>query len=276
MRVGILIIVHKPTLSTLESVSLCQCARVLGGHPIHLLYPRGMDTRAYLECCPALKLNPFSPLHFSSYRKFNRFKIQPRLYESFSEYEYVLFYELDAFVFQDQLDFWCDRGFDYIGAPWFVGGNHPTADAAVYGVGNGGLSLRKVESIRRVQQDWRFITPPQKVVTDPRWIRHKGLKRWFAIAANITTRNHFHWAGNSYKGNEDFFWGLAAARRFEWWKTADYASACHFSFEHNAPRLYRETDALPFGCHKWNLLHQDFWRPHLEKAGADLPDDYGQ
>ena len=30
----------------------------------------------------------------------------------------MLIYQLDAFVFQDDLAYWCQQNYDYIGAPW--------------------------------------------------------------------------------------------------------------------------------------------------------------
>ena len=39
-------------------------------------------------------------------------------WEKFADYEYVLMYHLDALVFSDQLQEWCGKGLDYIGAPF--------------------------------------------------------------------------------------------------------------------------------------------------------------
>ena len=35
----------------------------------------------------------------------------------FLEYQYMLIYQLDAFVFEDKLDYFCELGYDYIGIP---------------------------------------------------------------------------------------------------------------------------------------------------------------
>jgi hypothetical protein len=64
-------------------------------------------------------------------------------YEVFRQYEYMLIYQLDCWVFRDELEMWCDKGYDYIGAPFFV---KWFVDRGIY-VGNGGFSLRKISNI---------------------------------------------------------------------------------------------------------------------------------
>lgn len=39
-------------------------------------------------------------------------------YLRFRQWEYLLIYQLDAYVFQDELMDWCNKGYDYIGAPF--------------------------------------------------------------------------------------------------------------------------------------------------------------
>ena len=39
------------------------------------------------------------------------------LYSRFEKYEYMLIYQLDAFVFSDRLMEFVEAGYDYIGAP---------------------------------------------------------------------------------------------------------------------------------------------------------------
>lgn len=271
---AIVIFTHKAELDWYEEIALRQCGEVLGRHPIFLILPEGVSPEAHLSHVPQLTVLPISKKWFGNVRTYNRLKLWPGLYTKFKDYEYMLTYELDAFVFRDELAAWCDAGWDYIGAPWFDGVYNVSPDSPFTGVGNSGFSLRRISSVLKVLHDWRYVTPPMQVLRDPRWIRHRWPKSWLAKAVNITTRNRFHWAANIYRGNEDFFWGLHADRRFDWWHTADYESACKFSFEANAPRLYRETGRLPFGCHKWNEVHSDFWRSHIEAYGYSLPDNY--
>ncbi len=274
-NVAIALFTHKSTFSELEMISVRQCSAMLSAYSIYVVYPDHLRKDTFpVEIRKSMELLPMPSRWFRTIRDYNRMKILPLLYETFSRFHYLLTYETDAFVFRDDLIAWCDEAWDYIGAPWFEGVYDVDENSAFTGVGNSGFSLRKISSCRKVMKSFRYITPAKQVFTDPRWIRHKGLKRVAAMAANVTVRNRFHSSMNSWKGNEDFFWGLHADRRFSWWRTADYDSASRFSFEANAPRLYQEIGGLPFGCHKWTEIHRDFWRPHIESFGHSLPKSY--
>ena len=45
--------------------------------------------------------------------------LSPFFYESFLDFKYVLIHQLDVFIFKDELNYWCNQNYDYIGAPWF-------------------------------------------------------------------------------------------------------------------------------------------------------------
>ena len=64
----------------------------------------------------------------------------------FAKYEYILIYQTDCWVYEDRLDEFMDKGYDYYGAPWKLEGLTWSKNS----VGNGGFSLRKVSAMRRV------------------------------------------------------------------------------------------------------------------------------
>jgi hypothetical protein len=81
------------------------------------------------------------PRHFfGSVQAHTSFVLGPRMYEMFSEYEYLLLHHLDALVFSDQLLEWCEAGYDYIGAPWWD--DHKKRLI----VGCGGFGLRRISA----------------------------------------------------------------------------------------------------------------------------------
>jgi len=43
--------------------------------------------------------------------------MSPAFYDAFKAFDYILIYQLDAFVFRDELEYFCSLGYDYIGAP---------------------------------------------------------------------------------------------------------------------------------------------------------------
>jgi hypothetical protein len=134
-KVVILIFAHKPMPEWYEAIGLEQCFRVLGRHPIRMVCPIGLDVSAYRRITPGLEVD-FIPSHWlASNRAYNRMKILPFLYRRYSGYEYMLTYELDAFVFKDELEYWFEQPWDYIGAPWFEGYDHAAPGSPPIGVG---------------------------------------------------------------------------------------------------------------------------------------------
>jgi hypothetical protein len=240
---------------------------------VFLVFPEDLDVQKYTEIFPALILKPFSRHHFENIKTFNRFKIQPYLYESFAEYEFLLFYELDSFVFKDDLNKWCKKNYDYIGAPWFEGFFDSNEDSEFIGVGNGGFSLRKTASAIKVSRSFQFIDPNYKVFDfklgkwGPRSLLLLLLKRFRYRFFG----NRFHYLFNRFLENDDVYWGIYASKRFKWWKHPDYATARSFAFESHSPKLFQELGHLPFGCHKWNVIHREFWKPIIESYGYQFP-----
>jgi hypothetical protein len=268
-RVVVLVFTHKPTLEWHEVIAYRQCFRMLGKHPIRLVCPQGMDTALYRELVPTVEIDSIAPRWLSSLRNYNRLKVKPFLYQRYSAYEFILTYELDAFVFRDDLEAWCDQSWDYIGAPWFEEYSEATLDAKPLGVGNSGFSLRRTEPMIRMSRSLRYQKPPGELFRAWR----AGETRLASVLSSLTYRNNFYGPLNNYPGHEDRFWCEVAAPRFPEFKIAPYEAARRFSFEANPRRLFEECgSALPFGCHKWMNHDLEFWKPHLEQFGYSIPD----
>ncbi|MEO7741964.1 MAG: DUF5672 family protein [Usitatibacter sp.] len=265
-RAIVVIISHRATLTSLELISLRQCVGILGRHPMVLVCPEGLDTRWYQDFVPEIPILFVDRRWLSSYAMFAAFKISPYLYERFKEYEYLLFHEPDAFVFSDQLEFWCSQGLDYVGAPWFRGLTEPMSDEII-GVGNGGFSLRKVAShlgiARRFELE-QFLFHGYR--------RHTGDKLGYlrAKVAHLLgmRRSMPRYIGPDYHGHEDFFWCRRVPAQHPWFRIASPREATAFSFEAGPRYLFeRNAGRLPFGCHAWFRYDLDFWKPHIEAFG---------
>jgi hypothetical protein len=278
-KVIIQIFAHKPTLQWYEQISLEQCSRVLGRHPIRLVCPTGLDVSAYRRIAPALEVD-FIPSHWlASSRAYNRLKILPFLYERYAAYEFLLTYELDAFVFKDELEEWCEQGWDYIGAPWFEGYANATPSSRPIGVGNGGFSLRRISTMLRITRSRRAIRPMLNVYSEWRSCTDRSPRGLWRLLGNLIWRNCFHhlqiafWPAlfhlhlNRFSWGEDIFWSCAGDR-IAGFRLAPYHVARHFSFEVNPERLFIECgNKLPFGCHKWTEYQPGFWKPLIEAEG---------
>lgn len=240
--------VYKPTLTILERVSVEQCLAVLHKHPIVVIAPEGLDLPSPLDRLPSER---FDRAFFTSIASYSSLLLSLEFYQRFLAYRYLLLHQLDAFVFRDELLFWCARGYDYIGAPW-IGETFPNEPETRQGlpfwirsrlfrflpsldhtVGNGGFSLRRVGTMYR------------------------------ALALLRKTRQA--WGGR----NEDGFWSIALPECWWWhYRVPSVDEALRFSFDVNPSLCYQRSHCkLPFGCHAWDLNEPEFWFPHFSAAG---------
>ena len=174
---------------------------------------------------------------FKSKGAYNELMLSPFFYEAFLDFDYILIYQLDAFVFYDALEYFCSLGYDYIGAPvayhsWY-GVNKKTPR-----VGNGGFSLRKVKKCHKLLTE---------CVALPNW-------------------NYF--LDNFY---EDVFFGMCGIRDDVNFSTAPIEVAVRFSVDYFPDRFLRRVgNKIPFGCHSWYKCSADAYVKLFMQAGYDL------
>lgn len=245
--------VYKPTLTATEVISLEQALKVLTPHEHYLAAPYGLNLDAYeahfTKFGKRMRVAWFSPASFTSVEAYSRMLTSLTFYQRFRRYQYMLIYQLDCFVFRDELLDWCARGFDYIGAPWFKGADSATPDAEFDGVGNGGFSLRHIEAARNAL--WRYAAAKL-------WAQTLGrLKHPF---------NPAEWDQHIRK-NEDRFWGAGLGPRVPGFRLPSVEEAIPFAFEVNPNRLFQMNgNRLPFGCHGCWRYDRDFWREFIPDA----------
>ena len=115
----VLIPVYKTEPSANEKRSLRQALKVLSFHDIRFVCPKGLDMSSYDKIVSyALPKERFAKKFFDGIQGYNLLMTDVSFYRHFSEYEYMLIYQLDAWVFSDQLAQWCAKGYDCVAAPW--------------------------------------------------------------------------------------------------------------------------------------------------------------
>ena len=255
--VTIVIPIYKNVPDSLELFSLNRCCTVLFKYPISIVTNEGVDLNIYIDIIRKhkveFKILYFEKFFFKSLDGYNKLMISPLFYQSFTTFKYILIYQLDAFVFTDQLIYWCNKGYDYIGAPWlhvkwvnkkFINkklplfARYPWLFKKLKGkdglVGNGGFSLRRVNS------------------------HLKYSKMYSSFFENL----HF---------NEDLFWGKYVAAKDRSFKIPLMMEALSFSIENDPDKGFRLLDnELPFGCHAWYKKDKKIWQMIFEKAGIDF------
>lgn len=139
----VVIPVYKQEPNFFEKESLKQVVKVLGDkYELVLVCPITFDVNKYNSIADY----EFSVLHcnndfFKSQRSYSDLCEEWRFYDALSEYEYMVIYQLDAWIFEDRLDYFIEKNYDYIGAPHLVGvGSRPEGEN-----GNGGFCLRRIK-----------------------------------------------------------------------------------------------------------------------------------
>ena len=235
LKVAVVIPTYKEDLTPLEKISLAQCRKVLGRYPLIFFAPEG-KIFSYFE--PGDMVVHFPPQYFRSVETYCKLMLSPNFYETFKDFEYILIYQLDAFVFYDALEDFCLLGYDYIGAPWpyyswrsFIHDKTPR-------VGNGGFSLRKVEKFYKIVKTFAASTKFRYVVEE---------------------------------SMEDGFFAMCGTLNPEILKIAPVEVARAFSMEWYPDRHVKKLgNVLPFGCHNWNKFSADFYVELFAQLGYDL------
>jgi len=148
-KVAIVIPIYRTHLNPEEILSLTQCLKVLSKYPIRFMGPQSLNTEFLKPWIEEVEMIRFEDNYFKSPKTYNKLLTSPFFYEAFSNFEYILIHQLDAYVFEDQLLEWCAKGFDYIGAPKLRKHHLSNSLSCQPVLLNGGLSLRKVKPILR-------------------------------------------------------------------------------------------------------------------------------
>jgi Protein of unknown function (DUF5672) len=261
-NVIIIIPIHKESMNWYEIISFRQCIKIMHNRVIRFIAPEGLGVSYYTSLFPKdcdIDVVFFPSKFFYSGRRHGQLLISKRFYRQFSNYSYILIHHLDAYVFKDELDFWCSKDLDYIGAPWFKSCNNVLSNDFV-GVGNGGFSLRKVSTILSLLHNWKKHLSFKKIIYSEHLTDTSKVK----ILCSFILASVFRYQIPIYKlfkENEDFVLGVIFSKELKAISTPLPGEASAFAFEMNPAYLFELNDyKLPFGCHAWNKYETDFWR----------------
>lgn len=138
--------IYKTNLTDDEKASFIQLRKILGNNwDVSLVCPEYLDVTEYEELWTInrkLRVERFQKRWFESQSSYAKFMTLPLLYNRFKEYEYMLIYQLDAWIFRDELHQWLSKDYDYIGAP-FLSFKHMIEERRCE---NGGFCLRRIPS----------------------------------------------------------------------------------------------------------------------------------
>jgi hypothetical protein len=271
--VVVLIPVYKDKLSYYEQISVKQCARILSNYSIRLVTHNGVDLQEtvnlFEEETKEIQIETFAKNYFQDISGYNRLLMSTEFFERFLEYEYLLIHQIDCFVFKDELLEWCRKKYSYIGAPWFEGYEYARSGSQIIGVGNGGLSLRNVNSHRKVLKLYPITGGPIRAIKNAyKENSLLSLTHIRNLPKKLVTKTK---PTDVWYSNEDAFWSYEAKRYFPWFRIPKWQEAARFSLEvHPSYLLMQNIDELPFGCHGWWKYDFEFWRGIIRHYGYDV------
>jgi len=235
-------------LELTELASIKRAIQVFNKRNICFVGPQRLNVSPYLEFASIFSINILAKKladdFFKNIDGYNQLLLSHIFYDTFSDFNYLLIYQPDCWVFKDELDMWCHKNYDFIGAPWINDDNlykvinnnkKQLFELVIYlqknlglkkdwRVGNGGFSLHKISSSKRALK----IFKKQLV---------------------------------NFRANEDMFWGIYVPLVLPFFKVPDVDEAMKFAFEMNPEQFYElNKRKLPFGCHAWHKYNFNFWK----------------
>lgn len=266
--VAIVIPIYKNVPDEREKKSLEQCINILGSHSIIFFCAKGFDCSYYHSICVGsgiqFEKRTFNAKYFRSKKDYNKLCLSKFFYTTFSDFRFILIYQLDAWVFSDQLEYWCNQNFDFIGAPFPTEMDAKNEDVRFSVVGNGGFSLRRIDSMinllnhkyYRIKNWSQLVEAYQgKIAKNPLWwvyciIRAMGYKN----TINYLRKNNW----------EDHFF-FEVSRLTSSIRVPDPYTALKFSFEYRPSVAFSQNgNKLPMGCHGWaRIEYANFWIQHI-------------
>lgn len=261
LRVSIVIPVYKLYNELLEHeiLLLKKIQNVFSTLSIIIILPKSLE-KNWRENC-VFNLIAFDDFFFKDKDTYSLLLSNKIFYQAFHSFDYIQIIQTDCWVFENNLEYFCNLGFDYIGAPWMEGGFEGKPLKKLWKVGNGGFSLRKVKTFLNILDEIKNTNKGKLPVFKD---LHSGVLRFLK---NIGVRNNLRHYLKKTPG-EDIFWCIYIPHIFnqDEFKIADLKTAASYSFEVHPEYLYNEITykKLPMGCHNWLQHDKSFWEQYIK------------
>jgi hypothetical protein len=256
-QIAIIIPIYKASLTDFEQIALNKCFAILGHYPIFIIAPNSLNLDPIQLSHYKSQVIRFDDRYFTSIAGYNKLMLSSCFYKTFLDYRYMLIYQLDSYIFSDDLISWCNKGYDYIGGPWLPAQKYEKKSARYkleffnflcrmtsiraganryYQVGNGGFSLRKTETFYQTT------------------LKERKLIDYFLSKT-----------GSLY--HEDIFWGVEMPRLYDNFKVPHWEEALAFAFDIRPWLAYKyANNRLSMGCHGWSSkANIHFWEHKIHE-----------
>lgn len=263
--------VYKTDLTEEENLSIKQLVAIFPDREKIVIAPVGLTLPEELS---SFKRINFPKDYFKSISGYNSLLLSEVFYQSFLQWDYILIYQLDCLVFQDLLIEWCQKGYAYIGSPWFKKfGNHKSGK--LWKTGNGGLSLRHIRYALKVLEkkipEGAMQSAHHSVseIYVDRDYRNDASRKDCYTVDNCSERSVTTVAEDlkRYPLNEDLFWSFEAPMIDSNFRIPAPEEALSFAFEKSPEWCFQHNgNKMPMGAHAWAKHDPGFWLKHLNQG----------
>jgi hypothetical protein len=258
---------YRETMLNWEHFALINNLKQLSNYAFALVVPESLDCHEYLSLAPSINVCRFPDLCFATVEGYSLLCLSKLFYQTFQQFEYMLICQLDAFVFEDQMQDWLSKKYSYIGGA--VAKSDEASGQIIRWITsqNGGFSLRNIHSHLQVLHSqkkinckaidfeiYKDMTGTTLAVDSSASHRLKILLQ-SSIAqvqhgfARMSSQEYID-AGQQSCIAEDQFWSRFAPFFDAGFKIAPLQEAqrfcMQFGLEQTVPMLGSQ---MPFGCH---------------------------
>jgi len=254
-KIVIVIPIYSLFLKGYEIKVLDKLSSLCKDYEIYFIHPKSLNlNKEELFFSYNFKCLSFEDSYFKDIAGYNRLCLSYSFYDSFKDFDYLLIHQLDAFIFENAFEKWISQNYDYVAPPWvgvdafkFIRGTfennvplllkakllplHRRLFGHDFFVGNGGISLRKVRTFKRV------------------------LKIFDSIARE--------WAYN-----EDLFYSLYVPAYYPIFRIPSFDKALTFGFDLNPLEAFElNGNELPMAAHGFDKpAYLSQWQAVMERA----------
>ncbi|WP_372776222.1 DUF5672 family protein [Mangrovibacterium sp.] len=178
---------------------------------------------------------------------YSRLFMSNELYKHFLDFDYVVVCQTDVFVIKDDIDYWCEQGYDMIGAPVFEGYTAPKNEMKQNAL-NTGFCIRNPKSCYKVlsmtKNRYSKISSLWKMESIWYWKFFRVIRDGLIFNYKIESLRPII--------NEDMFWTVLVPDKFPWFKNCPPEKAKYFSYDANPRYLFQESNnTYPMAIHAW-------------------------
>lgn len=229
--VAIVIPVYKELLVGNEKIAFFNTLKRLERAKFVLVAPDSLNLQWYIDITE-FQVIRFKDVFFRNEMSYSELLLTRQFYEAFLEYTYIVIVQTDVWILGDYDKLKLFLQYDYVGAPWENG------------------IIAYSYTMRGIARLPKFISQPQKV-----FVGNGGLSIR-NVESHVKLLNKYIWQSKLWKRvGEDVFFAYYG-QRDEDFKIAPLEIAQQFALESSAKERIEE-GIIPFGVHAWERFCPD-------------------